>query len=81
MQFQGWEPIATGIFIAVLGFFIKKWIESLECKVDKLCQDINSKMGKKEFFTFKKEADQHHTDIWERINKHSHTEDGKVVIR
>ncbi len=78
---NGWELFVTGCFIAILGFFIKKWIDSLERKIGNLCRQMEKKLNREEFQEFVREKDKEHGNIWDRINKHSHTQNGEVVIR
>ena len=68
---------AFTVIVACLGFFIKKWINDLERKIEDICAHMEKKMTTESF-------DRFISDKCEKQNKilmnHSHNDDGKVVI-
>ena len=74
------QPAIVSALIVMLGFFIKRWMNLLDTKIDKISENLESKASKKEL----KECFEHIDKRCEKKEgeflRHSHTEKGNIVL-
>ena len=72
--------MVLGIIIAMLGFFIKKWIQTLEMKIDKMSDNLEKKIDKEELHecleNIQKTCERREKEFF----RHYHTVEGKIVM-
>jgi hypothetical protein len=87
------QPALLGLFITLLGYFIKKWIDTLDQKLDRIYSEIDKKADKEDFvlqiMAITKICEKREKLI-ENLSetkcdeieflKHSHTDSGKIVL-
>ena len=69
-------PIATAVLLPVLAWYIK----SLLSKADKLQDERHTTIVNK-LTTYCEANRKEHDSIWERVDHHSHDDEGNVVIK
>ena len=79
-MFQIIQSALSGMLIVCLGFFIKKWIQDLDDKMNKIGVELDLK-------TNKTDCQEHIKLLSLRCDKrekliiaHSHTDEGKIII-
>jgi len=81
-----------GMIISALGFFVKKWIYRLEKKLDRICENLQTKVDRVDCATRAARSERHKELVekefeifrsaidektdWDRFLKHTHTEKG-----
>ncbi len=68
------------ILLAILGFFIKRWMDNLEKKVDSLCNDMHTKVDKSYCEIRKIDESGTFREIWNWLKYHTHTSEGYVIV-
>ena len=90
------QSAISGMLIVCLGFFIKRWIQSLDKKLDAMVVEMNGKASKRECIEhvqlLEKRCDKREGKInilSKRIGckceenqfiAHSHTDEGKIIL-
>jgi hypothetical protein len=83
------EQIITNLFtaavlMAILGFFIKRWMDNLEAKINILGTDIgvirSEKLDKTECDRNHVKEDKEQSEVWNWLKYHAHTTDGHVIV-
>jgi hypothetical protein len=65
--------LIIALLILIVGWFAKRDITRIETKIVNVCSVAGTKVDKKD-------NEDEHEQLWKRINHHSHTENGKVVL-
>ena len=90
------NPVQVTVIIGVLGFFIKKWMGTLEKKMDVVSEKIDKKCEKDDLIRCQRIRENHCEKIEKNISeilscvnqkateddflRHSHTEQGKIIL-
>ncbi len=76
--------IPAGILVTLLGFFIKKWMDNLETKINEMKIDValvhSTKLDKTECDKSHIIEDKENLEVWNWLKYHRHTTDGAVIV-
>lgn len=72
--------ISLAVLLAVLGFFIKRWMDNLERKIEIVCTDLDGKLDKSDCKDFRANEQMEFVEIWNWLKYHGHSADGAVVV-
>lgn len=91
------QSAIIGFLVILLGFFIKKWIYTLETKLDRICTAMQEKLDKTEFREFlekiDRKCDRKESEISrlfqlmdgkcseDKFLKHCHTNEGNIILQ
>ena len=76
--------IPISVLLAVLGFFIKRWMDALETQVRSLCREIaevkDTKLDKSSCDKNQVSEKESWHEVWEWLKYHKHAENGAVLV-
>lgn len=90
------QSAILGMLTVCLGFFVKKWIQSLDKKMGEIVKELNGKVSKREYIEhvqlLEKRCEKREKSIQalakgiackcddDQFIAHSHTEKGRIII-
>ena len=72
--------VSLAVLLAVLGFFIKRWMDNLENQIKAVCNEVDGKLDKSECKDFRANEQMESVEVWNWLKYHGHSPDGAVIV-